>query len=59
MSDYAHNTMKLEQLQYDLEMLEVQRNAELSVNCQGEAEQCSLKIDSLQEQINNINSINN
>ena len=54
MSDYAHSTMNLDQLQYEMEILELQRDAELSVNCQGEANECQAKIESIQKQINEI-----
>lgn len=54
MSDYAHNTMILSQLQYKLEMLKTQRYAELEVNAQDEADECSIEIQSIQEQIANI-----
>ena len=54
MSDYAHSTMNLNQLRYEMEILRLERDAELSVNCQGEANECQAKIESIQEQINEI-----
>ena len=56
MSDYAHNTMKLEDLYYQRELVRADWYAELDCNAQDNAAERLAELELIQEQINEINN---